>query len=230
MGIEKIEPKETALVLIELQNEFMSPGGVLYPAIEKVIKTHKVLENASAALKKTREKGVHIIHVPIHFSHNYREIRKDIYGILKGVVDGKAFKIGTWNTQFAQPVSPLPNEVIIEGKRGLCGFTTTNLEFVLRQLGVNTVVLAGNLANVCVESTMRTAYEKGFNVITLTDCVGATSEEVLEATVKINYPLYSYPMTHSESSTFSRERRSKQRQKPTSENSTLYITAKKLKV
>jgi nicotinamidase-related amidase len=45
---------------------------------------------------------------------------------------------------------------------------------------------------------MRTAYEKGFNVITLTDCVGATSEEILEATVKINYPLYSYPMTHSE--------------------------------
>jgi len=198
MGVEKVEPKETALVLIELQNEFMSPGGVLYPAIEKVIKTHKVLENTSAVLKKAREKGVHVIHVPIHFSHDYREIRKDIYGILKGVVDGKAFKMGTWNTQFPQPVSPMPNEVVIEGKRGLCGFATTNLEFVLRQLGVNTVVLAGNLANVCVESTMRTAYEKGFNVITLTDCVGATSEEVLEATVKINYPLYSYPMTHSE--------------------------------
>lgn len=58
--------------------------------------------------------------------------------------------------------------------------------------------MAGNLANVCVESTMRTAYEKGFDVITLTDCVGATSEEALEATVKINYPLYSHPMTHSE--------------------------------
>ncbi len=64
---------------------------------------------------------------------------------------------------------------MIEGKRGLDAFGSTNLDFILRSKGITTVVLAGFLTNCCVESTMRSAYEKGFEVITLTDAVGATS-------------------------------------------------------
>ncbi len=55
--------------------------------------------------------------------------------------------------------------MIVEGKRGLDTFATTNLDFILRARGITTIALGGLLANCCVESTMRTGYEKGYQVI-----------------------------------------------------------------
>ena len=95
-------------------------------------------------------------------------------------------------------MKPAPGDIVIEGKRGLCGFASTNLDFILRSKGVKTVALGGFLTNCCVESTMRTAYEKGYEVVTLKDCTAALSEEEQRAAVDKNYPMFSKPMTHEE--------------------------------
>lgn len=87
---------------------------------------------------------------------------------------------------------------MIEGKRGLCGFASTNLDFILRSRGITNVVLGGFLTNCCVESTMRSAYEKGYNVITLKDCTATLSEEEQRMAVEKNYPMFSRPMDHNE--------------------------------
>jgi ureidoacrylate peracid hydrolase len=58
--------------------------------------------------------------------------------------------------------------------------------------------LGGFLTNCCVESTMRTGYEKGYNVVTLKDCTAALSEEEQQAAVEKNYPMFSRPMDHNE--------------------------------
>ena len=63
--------------------------------------------------------------------------------------------------------------------------------------GVETVVLGGFLTNCCVESTMRTAYEKGFNVITLIDATATTSAEG-QAVTGGSYGMFSTPMTVNE--------------------------------
>lgn len=86
----------------------------------------------------------------------------------------------------------------MEGKRGLCGFATTNLDFILRSRGITNVVLGGFLTNCCVESTMRSGYEKGYNVVTLKDCTAALSEEDQRLAVEKNYPMFSRPMNHDE--------------------------------
>ena len=78
---------------------------------------------------------------------------------------------------------------------GLDTFATTNLDFILRSRDIETVVLGGFLTNCCVESTMRTAYEKGYDVITLTDCTAATSAEEQKAATAQDYPMFSQPMT-----------------------------------
>lgn len=88
--------------------------------------------------------------------------------------------------------------MVIEGKRGLDGFMSTNLDFVLRQNSIENIALGGFLTNCCVESTMRTAYEKGYNVVTLTDCTAACSEEEQKASVDKTYPMFSKPMTSAE--------------------------------
>jgi len=83
-------------------------------------------------------------------------------------------------------------------QRGLDGFATTNLDFILRGRGISTIALGGFLTNCCVESTMRTGYEKGYDVITLKDCTATISEEEQRAAVEKNYPMFSKPMTHDE--------------------------------
>ncbi|MBN9325848.1 MAG: cysteine hydrolase, partial [Cellulomonas sp.] len=120
------------------------------------------------------------------------------YGILKGVVDSNAFVKDTWGAQIVDDVAPADGDIVIEGKRGLDAFGSTNLDFILRSKGISTVVLAGFLTNCCVESTMRSAYEKGFEVITLTDAVGATSAEEHANAIRYDYPMFSKPMTTAE--------------------------------
>ncbi len=66
----------------------------------------------------------------------------------------------------------MASDIVIEGKRGLDTFASTNLDFIRRSKGIDTVVIGGFLTNCCVESTMRSAYENGYRVITLTDCMG----------------------------------------------------------
>jgi nicotinamidase-related amidase len=81
------------------------------------------------------------------------------------------------------------------GKRGLDTFATTNLDFILRARGIDTIALGGFLTNCCVESTMRSGYEKGYKVITLSDCVAATSAEEHENAIKFDYPMFSEVMS-----------------------------------
>jgi nicotinamidase-related amidase len=60
-------------------------------------------------------------------------------------------------------------------------------------------VLAGFLTNCCVESTMRTAYERGYDVVTLTDCRAAsTSDEEQRVAISRDYPMFSVPMSGAE--------------------------------
>ena len=59
-------------------------------------------------------------------------------------------------------MKPAKDDIVCKGKSGLCGFHSTNLDFVLRQNNVKNVVLGGFLTNCCVESTMRSAYERGY--------------------------------------------------------------------
>jgi hypothetical protein len=58
----------------------------------------------------------------------------------------------TWGADFEESMKPNPEDIVVKGKLGLCGFESTNLDFVLRQLRIETVALGGFLTNCCVES------------------------------------------------------------------------------
>jgi nicotinamidase-related amidase len=188
-----IDPATTALVLIEYQNEFTTEGGVLHGAVDKVMSETKMLANTVELVGAARKKGIAILHVPITFAPGYKELTRHPYGILKGVVDGNAFVKGTWGAAICDPLKPQDGDIVIEGKRGLDAFASTNIDFILRSKGIKTVIIGGFLTNCCVESTMRTAYEHGFDVITLTDCCAATSPEEHANALKYDFPMFSTP-------------------------------------
>ena len=193
-----MDPKTTALVLVEFQNDFTTDGGTLHGAVQGVMESTDMLANTVTAVAAARDAGATIVHAPIQFAEGYHEITDTPYGILKGVVDSNSFVKGSWGAQIVEPLTPRAGEIVLEGKRGLDAFGSTNLDFILRSKGIHTVALSGFLTNCCVESTMRSAYEWGFEVITLTDCVGATSEEEHAAAITYDYPMFSKPMTGAE--------------------------------
>jgi ureidoacrylate peracid hydrolase len=139
-----------------------------------------------------------IMHAPITFAAGYNELSKHPYGILKGVVDGSAFVKDTWGAAIVDSLAPQAGDIVIEGKRGLDTFASTNLDFILRSKGITSIVLGGFLTNCCVESTMRSGYENGYQVITLTDCTAATSVPEHENAISYDYPMFSKPMTAAE--------------------------------
>lgn len=193
-----MDPAKTALVLIEFQNDFTAEGGALHGAVKTVMDKTGMLKNTAETVAAARAAGVTVVFSPIEFAEGYGEITSKPYGILKGVVDSTAFVKGSWGAEFSESIQPQAGDIVIEGKRGLDAFGSTNLDFILRSRGLENLVLCGFLTNCCVESTMRTGYERGYRVVTLKDCTAATGVEEHEAALRFTYPMFSRPLDHTE--------------------------------
>ena len=197
-GGEDIQPDTTALVMIEFQNEFTTEGGKLHEGVKGVMEETGMLEKAVEVCAFARKKGMKVFHVPICFQQDMSDNPNKGLGILKGCADSELFLADTWHSQICDQMTPVEGDLVVSGKRGLDAFPGTDLEELLVKHGITTVVLGGFLTNCCVESTMRTAYEKGFNVITLTDCCASTSSEGQAAATKGTFGMFSKPMTKDE--------------------------------
>jgi nicotinamidase-related amidase len=197
-GSTPMNPETTAIVLIEYQNDFTTPGGVFHDGVKGVMEKNNMLANTIEVATKGRAAGATIMHAPITFAEGYGELTGTPYGILKGVVDNKAFRKGSWGAAIVDALAPHPEDIVVEGKRGLDAFPSTNLDFILRSKGIRTVAIGGFLTNCCVESTMRSAYERGFDVVTLKDCTATLSQEAQDMALTHNFGMFSHPMNHDE--------------------------------
>ncbi|KAJ1459268.1 Isochorismatase-like protein [Pelagophyceae sp. CCMP2097] len=196
-GVE-VDPSKTALVLIEYQNEFATEGGKMYEAVAPNMESTGMLAKSAALVAAARAKGMKILHCPISFAADGHDNPNPKLGILKGCADGALFVEGTWNAAICDAMKPVAGDLFVTNKKGLDAFPGTNLEQLLVDNGIETVVISGFLTNCCVESTMRTAYEKGFNTITLTDCCATTSIDGHSAATGGTFGLFSTPMTAAE--------------------------------
>ena len=191
-------PGKAALVMIEYQNEFTTEGGKLHDGVKKVMEETNMLEKTVALADLCRQSNVKIVHCPISFDSSMDDNPNKGLGILKGCADGQLFIKDSWNAKICDCLTPKPEDLMVKGKKGLDAFPGTDLEQILVDNKVETVILCGFLTNCCVESTMRTAYEKGFNVITVTDCCATTSSEGHGAATGGTFGLFSSPMTKDE--------------------------------
>ncbi len=194
-----LDPKTTALILIEYQNDFTTEGGAFHGGVKGVMESTNMLANSVKLLEQARAAGVTVMFVPISFAEGYSEITATPYGILQGV----AKQLRPSSTAPGAPRSPTrcpapSTDIVIEGKRGLDTFASTNLDFILRSRGIKTIAVAGFLTNCCVESTIRTGYEKGFNVIALSDCTATLSQEEQDHAFAKNLPMFAHIQKHDE--------------------------------
>jgi nicotinamidase-related amidase len=185
------DPRKTAVLFIEMQNEFTTDGGRLHDQVREMMEATGMLQKAVSLVASVRKAGVAIFHAPISFAEDSSDNPNRHLGILAGCDHDKLFVRDTWGAQICDAMRPAPEDVLVVGKHGLSAFPGTNLEAELTARGVETLALGGFMANCCVESTMRDACEKGFNVVTLTDCVATTSADGQRAAVEITYPFFS---------------------------------------
>src|SRR5260370_6994733 len=136
-----MDPKKTAVVLIEYQNDFTSEGGSLHEAVKGVMEQERMLPNTVEAVEQARELGATIIHAPITFTHDYHELSPTPYGILKGVVDSQSFRKGTCGAEIVQDLTPVEQDIVAEGKRALYPFASTNLTFIFPTRAITTTAL-----------------------------------------------------------------------------------------
>ncbi len=194
----RFDPSTTALLLVEYQNDFASEGGAFFDAVKTTIERNDMLDKSKRVTAAARDAGLTIIHAPLAFDAGHAEIAGSSYGILKGVADSKAFANDTWGVEIVDDMRPDPADEVLTDKRSLDAFSTTNLQFVLDSREIETLVIAGFLTNCCIESTMRGAYERGYEVVPIVDCMAATSIEEHDMAVKHNFPRFSRPIDHHE--------------------------------
>src|SRR4051794_9662346 len=115
----KPDPATSALLLIEEKNQFASKAGPLHGAVAGGVAGTNMLANTVALVSAARARGVATLHAPTTSAEGYGELSKHPYGILKGVVDGKAFIKGSWGAAFVDDLTPQKGDIVIEGKRGL---------------------------------------------------------------------------------------------------------------
>ena len=187
-----VENNKTAVLFIEYQNEFTSQGGKLHEQ-SRLAWLRTTLRNRRAHERCSRQGRQNISRTHLFKADASDNPNKNL-GILAGCAADSLFTENTWNSDFHPSMQPGSSDVVVQGKKGLDAFPGTDLEAQLLAHGIHTLALGGFLTNCCVESTMRTAYEKGFNVITLTDATATTSAEG-QAVTECSYGMFSTPMT-----------------------------------
>lgn len=194
-----MKAKETAIVFIEFQNDFGKEGGAFYEGVKEQIKAQNTIANAADCIQKARGRCLTLL-VPIVFEQDYGDMGcEGVLGpIHANVVKTKAFRKGTWGGEIVDELKPTEKDIVVEGKRTLDAFHSTNLDFILRVNRIKNVAFCGFLTNVCVEGTARSAYDKGYKVFLLKDCCAALSAEEQKYVEEKFFPYIGEVLTHEE--------------------------------
>lgn len=173
-----------ALIVVDMQNGFLKPDGFMAKAglnIDQCVAAIAPNQRVIAACRATK---IPVIFTRYTLRPDYKDagLLGEIYPALK---ESKAMVVGTRDWEIAEELKPMPDDIILDKQR-YSSFYNTNLEVLLRGLGVTLVVVTGVTTNICVESTVRDAFFRDFKVTVLEDCVGAVDDMMQQG------PLHSF--------------------------------------
>ena len=162
MSILSFKKDKSAMLIIDMQNAFIHSEGSLSKMGLDTSRTSIVIEPIRLLKQKFKEQNLPVIYI----QHTHRPDRKDA-GLIAEVFPpimnlGHCFD-GSWDAEFIEELKPDKDDYIIK-KHRFSAFYNTQLEDVLRGVGVETLVVTGIATNVCVESTIRDAFYRDYNV------------------------------------------------------------------
>lgn len=180
-----VAPAATALIVVDMQNDFVKPGGALVvpgavetiPAIQRLLGLARAHGLAVFYTQDTHEPGD--IEFPIWGEHVLR---------------------GSWGWRIVDELAPRPGDRVIEKLR-YDGFFGTSLDHELRLRGIGTVIVCGTVANICVLHTAGSAALRGYGVVLPVDAVSAITPFDLQVALRQTSFLYRGTITTSEAIT-----------------------------
>jgi nicotinamidase-related amidase len=188
----QVECSQSALIVIDMQNDFCSEGGWAHLAGLDIGRTSNLIPKIKDVLKAAREAGLTIVHTREgHLpdlsdcpESKQRKMRRTGFEYGQKGPKGLLFIQGTWNNDIVDALKLLPGEIIID-KPGKGAFYATDLEAILRAKDITTLVVCGVTTHVCVSSTLREAADRGFDTILLADCCQSYEEELHQGALDV---------------------------------------------
>lgn len=175
-----VESESTALLIIDPQNDFLSEGGVVWDLVGETVQRNQVPERLKSLVDAARQAGVTVFYSPHYYDKEY-SAWKNVNFIDQVMFDRKMFETGGWGAEWHPDLVPDEDVVVCAPHKNLSGFHTSDVDIQLRKRGIDTVYLAGMSANLCVESHLRDAEERGYEVIVVNDATAAAGDDAYAA-------------------------------------------------
>jgi nicotinamidase-related amidase len=169
----------TALVIIDMQRDFLEPGGFGETLGNDVSRLAAAVEPCRAVLAAARRRGLLVIHTreghrPDLSDAPPAKVERGVPSLRIGAPGpmGRILIRGEPGHDIIPALYPAPGEPVID-KPGKGAFYQTELELMLRNRGIETLLVCGVTTEVCVNTTVREANDRGYRCIVLADCCGS---------------------------------------------------------
>jgi nicotinamidase-related amidase len=180
---------DSALLLLDLQNEMVDPNGKIGGGgLAKIVEERGVLANATRAADRARGGGIPVVFVRLGFREDYADALSVAPRIARLKGHGAAI-LGTWGTEFPSAIAPRPEDLVIT-KQCVNPFYGTGLLNWLFCRKVKRIIIGGVATNLVVESTARAADDAGLAVTVLEDCCAAPNAAWHQFAVDNMLPLF----------------------------------------
>ncbi len=182
---QMIMPKHTALIVVDMQNDFCSKGGVWDKLKRDISTTKEIIPKIAKLLSMAQKAGIQVIYLQnINLrdgkSSSPAEIaRRKIFGVPADVTLD-----GSWGAEIIKELAPKRNEIIVKKHRS-SGFIGTDLDLILRSLGIKSMVVCGVVSHGCVYATAWVGLFNNYYQVVVEDCIASHNQELHEAVVKL---------------------------------------------
>jgi nicotinamidase-related amidase len=183
----------TAYLLVDPFNDFLHEDGKVTPLLKPVADEVGLLDNLRRLDKAVREAGVQAVIVPHRrWEPGDYETWDHPSPTQRKIMDKHHFARGEWGGEFHADFAPKPGDIIASEHWGQSGFANTDLDMKLKQHGITHVIVAGLIANTCIETTAKYAMELGYHVTLVKDATAAFSDAHMHAAHELNGPTFAH--------------------------------------
>src|SRR5947209_18748311 len=185
-GPVRLDPKRTALIIQDLQNDVIIEGGAFADSGAPAhAKSQNVVENVARLAEACRSAGTPVIHVHYLVEEGAVGLKQNA-PLFQGVKEANALVRGSWGAAPADGLEPQPGDHIVEKMR-MNGFYGTRLDILLRGLDVETLIITGAWTNMSIEHTARHAADDGSSAVVASDGTSTVNDEWQN--VALNYAM-----------------------------------------
>ena len=180
-----VEAASTALIVVDMQNDFCSPDGYYAMVGRDISKLAASAGPVAALVARARQAGMTIVFTRLlHDAVRGAMEERHVIRPRRWTASGKRLMPGTRGADVIDAIAPHDGDIVVD-KVGYSAFEGTSLERELRGRGIRTVVMTGVVTYACVLATAFSAFDRDFDVILATDAVGSWNDELGSKTADI---------------------------------------------